>query len=375
MRTLPALIAAKADAPPFGTRDRSSLARRGAGRICSITAQIAGALMLLVGAVLFAQSFIRAQREDPGYPAENLLIVDLELPRDRYPDRAAVIAFFRQAKERIGRLPGVVAVGGITDFFIRRNADQWVTIEGRTARRETGAPRLAMEGVTPGYFGAVGIELLEGRDFDERDYGAGAADVVIVSQSLARWFWPGESAVGKHLVGGESPPKDGRWSTVVGVVKDIRREGLDVAPILGAFIPAFPRGMDMTIRASTGADDADSHDSSGAPRDRYPPCRSRPCSARAATLRSASADDASKCKCSRSSPRSRCYCRRQASMPCSPTRSRCARARSGFGRRLAPTVKRSSTWFSAGRKADHRWHGRWRGWRSVCRQSDAKPPV
>jgi putative ABC transport system permease protein len=251
--TLPALVAAKADAPAFGTGDRSSLPRRG-GQDLLIAAQIAGALMLLVGAVLFAQSFIRAHSEDPGYPAENLLIVDLELPRDRYPDRVAVIAFFRQAKERIGRLPGVVAVGGMTDFFIRRNADQWVTVEGRPARRETGAPRLAMEGVTPGYFAAVGIELLEGRDFDERDYEAGAAGVVIVSQSLARWFWPGESAVGKHLVGGESPPKDGRWSTVVGVVKDIRREGLDVAPILGAFIPAFPRGMDMTIRASTGAE-------------------------------------------------------------------------------------------------------------------------
>ena len=73
-----------------------------------------------------------------------------------------------------------------------------------------------------------------------------------MSETLARRFWPGESAVGKRLVGGESPPKDDRWSTVVGVVKDIRREGLDVAPILGGYIPAFPRGMDLTIRASTG---------------------------------------------------------------------------------------------------------------------------
>jgi putative ABC transport system permease protein len=252
--TFPALVAAKADAKAaFGTRDQSSLP---SGRLQDllITVQIAGALMLLVGAVLLAQSFIRAQGEDPGYPAENLLIVDLELPRDRYPDRPAVIAFFRQAQDRLGRLPGVVAVGGITDFFIRRNADQWVTIEGRAAGREEGAPRLATEGVTPGYFRAVGIELLEGRDFGERDYEAGAPGVFIVSEALARRFWPGESAVGKRLVGGESPPKDDRWSTVVGVVKDIRREGLDVAPILGAFIPAFPRGMDLTIRAATGVD-------------------------------------------------------------------------------------------------------------------------
>jgi len=253
--TFPALGASKADtAAAVGSRDQSSVPR---GRLWDllVTGQIAGALMLLVGALLFAQSFIRAQREDPGYRAENLLIVGLELPRDHYPDRAAVVAFFREAGNRIGRLPGVVAVGGITDFFIRRNADQWVTIEGRPAGREEGAPRLAIEGVTPGYFRAAGIERLDGRDFDERDYASGAPSVFIVSETLARRFWPGESAVGKRLVGGTSPPENGRWSTVVGVVKDMRRESLDVAPILGAFIPAFPRGMDITIRTSMGSDD------------------------------------------------------------------------------------------------------------------------
>ena len=252
--TIPALVAAKADATAaFGTRDQSSLPRHRLQDLL-VSAQIAGALMLLVGAVLFAQSFLRAQSEDPGYPAENLLIVDLELPRSRYVSRAQVVAFFYQARDRIARLPGVVAVGGITDFFIRRNAGQWVTIEGRRAGLDEVRPRLSIEGVTPGYFRAVGIDLVEGRDFDDRDYEPGAPGVFIVSDSLARRFWPGESAIGKRLVGGESPPKDGRWSTVVGVVQDMRREGLDVAPILGAFIPAFPRTMDMTIRAASGVD-------------------------------------------------------------------------------------------------------------------------
>jgi putative ABC transport system permease protein len=114
-----------------------------------------------------------------------------------------------------------------------------VTIEGRAVGGAEGRPRLSIEGVTPGYFRAIGIELLEGRDFDERDYEPTAAGGYIVSESLARRFWPGESAVGKRVIGGESPPKDGRWSVVVGVVKDMRRESLDVAPILGAFVPAF----------------------------------------------------------------------------------------------------------------------------------------
>ena len=93
--------------------------------------QIAGALALLVGAVLFAQSFLRAQGEDPGIPPGSCSLIRLDLPRTAYPDVAAVSGFFRDARERLGALPGVEAVGGITDFFIRRNADQWVTIQGR----------------------------------------------------------------------------------------------------------------------------------------------------------------------------------------------------------------------------------------------------
>lgn len=252
--TIPALVAAKTDpSSTLGTRDRSS-APGGRLQDVLVAMQIAGALVLLVGASLFAQSFLRAQREDPGYPAEHLLIVRLDLPGSRYPDRAAVSTFFREARDRIGRLPGVVAIGAITDFFIRRNADQWVTVRGRPAGRDEGSPRLAIEVVTPGFFRAMGIELVEGRDFTDADYEPGAPGVYIVSESLARRFWPGTSAVGKEIIGGERPPKDGRWNTVVGVVRDIRREGLDVAPILGAYTPAFPRGMDMTIRASTRLD-------------------------------------------------------------------------------------------------------------------------
>jgi predicted permease len=252
--TIPALLAAKTDvSSAFGTRDQSGTP---AGRLQDVlvAAQIAGTLALLVGAVLFGRSFMRAQGEDPGYPAANLLIVRLDLPRERYPDAAAISTFFRRAGERLGRLPGVEGVGAVTDFFIRRHADQWITVKGRPPGRQEGSPRLAIEGVTPGYFHAAGIELAAGRDFTAADYESGAPRVYIVSQSLARRFWPGESALGRQIVGGESPPADGRWGTIVGVVRDIRREGLDVAPILGAFNPAFPRAMDLTIRTSSRVD-------------------------------------------------------------------------------------------------------------------------
>ena len=72
---------------------------------------------------------------------------------------------------------------------------------------------------------------------------------MIVNERLARRLWPGESAVGKRLVSGSAPPADGRWQTVIGVVRDVRREGLEQAPILTAYIPTYSRGMDFTVRA------------------------------------------------------------------------------------------------------------------------------
>jgi predicted permease len=245
--SVPALAASKADAnTAFRSRDPFEAPRH---RLQNLLAagQIAGAMALVIGAVLLAQSFIRVQAEDPGYQAEHLLIVRI--------DRPASPRFFLEARERLGALPGVVAVGGITDFFIRRNADQRITVEGRPfADADGGLPRLVMDSVTPGYFRAMGIEVVEGRDFEDRDLESGSPSIVIVNHAIAQRFWPGESAIGKRLVGGSSAPKDGQWATVVGVVKDMRREGLEVAPLLSAFIPALLRSMDMTIRATQRVD-------------------------------------------------------------------------------------------------------------------------
>jgi predicted permease len=245
--TIPASIAAKVDArAAFGTRDESSLPSRRLQDLL-VTGQIAGTLVLLVGALLLAQSFIRAQREDPGYTAEHLLVVRID-----HPSRST---FFREAQDRIRRLPGVIAVGGIKQFFLRRNPDQRVTIEGRDAAPDEGPPSLSVDAATPGYFRSMGIELLEGRDFDDRDLAPGSPRVSIVNETMARRFWPNKSAVGQRWIGGGSPPKDGRWTTVVGVVKDMRREGLDLAPIAAAFVPdLFSQNFDMTIRASTRVD-------------------------------------------------------------------------------------------------------------------------
>ena len=149
----------------------------------------------------------------------------------------------------------MVGVGGITDFFVRRTPDQEVTAEGRALRDADGRlPKLVIDSVTPGYFSAMAIDLREGRDFDERDVRPGAAPVVIVTDAMARRLWAGESAIGKRLTGGPTPPQDGRWSTVVGVVSDLRRERLDTEPILSVFMPRLLQNMDLTVRSATRAD-------------------------------------------------------------------------------------------------------------------------
>ena len=245
--SVPALTVSRVNAADaFRTREESAPPRVSLQRVL-VGGQIAGATTLAITAVLLAQSFLRVQAEDPGYPAEHLLIARI--------DRSSSPRFFVEARERLGALPGVVAVGGITDFFIRRAGDQQITIDGRSFADADGrVPKFVMDSVTPGYFEAMDIEVIEGRDFDDRDLETGAPPVVIVSRAVALRFWPGESAVGKRLVGGSSPPADGRWSTVIGVVRDLRREGLDVAPVLASYIPAMLRRMDMTIRVATQAE-------------------------------------------------------------------------------------------------------------------------
>jgi len=248
--TLPSMIATRrTSAAALATRDQSSPPKPRFHDLL-VAAQIAGALVLLVGAVLFAESFVRAQGEDPGYIADDLMIVRIDLPQIEYRDAAAVVTFFREARERVAAIPGVTAVGGTMDFFMRRNGQQSITIQGREESPDAPRPRLTIEPITPGFFRASGTPIVAGREFDERDLEPGAPGVFVVSESLARRYWPGESPMGKHIVNGRQPRKNGTWDTIIGVVKDTRREGLDLTPILTAFAPASMRNMDLTIRAS-----------------------------------------------------------------------------------------------------------------------------
>jgi predicted permease len=151
---------------------------------------------------------------------------------------------------RIRALPGVAAVGAISDFFIHRQPDYRVALEGQPPRQpDEAAPPLTEDQVVPGYFEAMRIPLRRGRLLRESDLAPGAPQVVVINEEMARRFWPGVDAVGRRLKHGLDPGADDPWKTVVGVVADMRRQRLDEPAIPYMFQPGVHPQMDIAVRA------------------------------------------------------------------------------------------------------------------------------
>jgi putative ABC transport system permease protein len=194
-----------------------------------VVAEVAIALVLLVGAGLLIKSFVQLRSLDTGYDATNLLTLPVWLSSPRYEEPQPQADFARQASERIRSLPGVEAVGAALFLPLggaQGNVD--VMAEGRPPAERGQEPQGSINIVTPGYFGAMGIPLLAGRDFTEQETRDSAA-VAIINEAMARELWPGEDAVGKRAALGEPESQDD-YLTVVAVVKDVRQATLNEEP-------------------------------------------------------------------------------------------------------------------------------------------------
>ena len=227
-----------------------SLGGRGARRLHQglVVAEIALAVMLLSGAGLLIRSFQRVQATNRGFDSSNVLLLQVDLP-GTYDNNEKVQAFYNDAIRRIRTLPGVVAVGAIRDFFIHRQPDYHVALEGQPPKTEEDpAPPLTEDQVVPGFFEAMRIPLLRGRVIQESDLAPGAAQVIVINEEMARRFWPNEDALGKRLKYGLDPAAKNPWKTVVGVVADMRRQRLDEPAIPYMFQPGIAREMDIAIR-------------------------------------------------------------------------------------------------------------------------------
>jgi len=192
-----------------------------------VVAEVALAVLLLVGAGLLLRSFSHLLAVHPGFEAAHALSFEIDLPEDRYtkPQRAA---FFARLLDRLSGLPGVTATGAVSGLPMGGEDINGLTLEGRPAPTPD-KPYLADDRqATPGYFNAMGIPLRRGRLFAATDT-ADKPPVAVVDEVLARSFWPGEEAVGKRFQSGGPKGKE-PWITVIGVVGSVRNSGLHVEP-------------------------------------------------------------------------------------------------------------------------------------------------
>jgi len=205
-----------------------------------VVAEIALSLMLVVGAGLLARSFVELLDVDPGFDGDRVAAVQVfHYPDGETPQQR--LAFFEQSLDRIRALPGVISAGAVSALpFIEANVaiQRTFAIDGRPAPRPEERPSTFVAQATVGYFETMGIPIVSGRAFDERDRG-GSVPVTVVSQALAQSYWPGESPVGERLaIDGYADP-DGQpvlWE-VVGVAGRVRHDGLDRDPRPELFLP------------------------------------------------------------------------------------------------------------------------------------------
>ena len=233
------------------------LARRGL-----VVVQVALALILLVGSGLAVRSFQRLAAVDPGFDPGDVLAFGLALPERDYESPAARLAFHRQIVDSLRALPGAVDASAASTVPLGGAVSgSGHSIEGRPLADDEVPPVFMVKRVAPGYFDALRIGLVEGRVFDRLD-GEREAPVVIVSRSLARTHWPGESALGKGMRVGGPPDEDGEeWSRVVGVVDDVHEINLHEDPPEMAYYPlpgvtrgeSVPAAMRYVVRGPNAA--------------------------------------------------------------------------------------------------------------------------
>jgi putative ABC transport system permease protein len=232
---LPALQASRVDSAQVlkRTGDRGSARTR--GRAALVVGEIALTLVLLAAAGILANSFLRLQRVNPGFTVDHATVAELMVPQTRYPKGADQARLYRRLLEGLATRPELQAFGvGFPGPFKASNASATFFLEGRPARTRAEKPFAHVGLVSGGYFPAMGIPLIAGRTFDDRDRET-APPVAIVNVAFAKKYWPGENAVGKRLRMDETPGT--AWTSVVGLAGDARQRGLeaDAPPIL--YIP------------------------------------------------------------------------------------------------------------------------------------------
>lgn len=257
---VPALRGAKVNLSDMlreGSRGDSSGRAGQRGRSLLVMAEMALAVLLVIGAGLTVRSFRNLQAIRPGFDASGVLTLRLSLPQARYPEAARVVQFYETLADEVRAMPGVEAAGYVRLLPLASEiGDAGTQIEGKPVAAGEPGRSADWQAVTPGYFQAMGIPIVRGRDLGPEDTPDGE-QVILINETLAREYFPGEDPLGRRMkiFGGQGP-----WRTVVGITGDVHHNGL-LTPVKRAwFVPlnqwanstggSTRRAMTLAVRAS-----------------------------------------------------------------------------------------------------------------------------
>ena len=191
-----------------------------------VIGEIGLALLVLVGAGLLTRSFLRLSQVNPGFHPQGILTAELALEGDRYKEKIQRVEFYLRLLEKLQGLPGVRSAAAVDYLPLGgSNSSTTLTIEGLPPAAPGHRPNANNRSVTADYFRVMGIPLVRGREFTDRDT-ADSPGVVIINETLARRFFPGENPIGKRLHRGSPETKEPKWVEIVGIVGDIKHAGL-----------------------------------------------------------------------------------------------------------------------------------------------------
>jgi putative ABC transport system permease protein len=217
-------------------------------RAAFVIIEVALSVMLLVGAGLLVRSFERVLSTNPGFHPEHVLTASIDLPPTEYSQNEKVASLYKELMEKLRQTPGIDAAGGSTDLPLLGGWTHAFTVEGY---EPPPGPQLSLGNhsvIYGDYLQAMGIPLLRGRYFTELD-GPKSTPVLIVSESLAKRYWPGRDPLGKRLKWGPWESTD-PWLTVVGVVGDVKQGPLDTAADAHTYEPYAQLGAPLSLRVA-----------------------------------------------------------------------------------------------------------------------------
>src|SRR5438477_7699063 len=212
-----------------GGRDSAGGSKGNRARSLLVIGEVAVSFVLLIGAGLLINSFFHLRNLEPGFRADHLLTMKVDLSEVKYPDRDRRAAFFDEVIRRVRALPGVGSAAVAGNLPLTYNGDSMnISVEELPDPPPDQRPDVIYRAIGPGYFGSMGIPIIRGRDFTNHDKGD-STNVVVISEKTAQHFWPGQEPIGKRLKPGSSTSNT-PWREVIGIVKDVRQNDFIATP-------------------------------------------------------------------------------------------------------------------------------------------------